>query len=253
MDKEIKEINRREEKMKVETKTGIETVTKTGTKVEIKSESASTSSPNIQTTIDYIRPCGDGCEVRNEIHRGISKAQGQKGIWGNSFTLEGGKSVRPFLAFNNSEIKKIEKYFAEINELEKDIVAHWTKINLGVCINSKSSYHWWVGDIRTPYEQIVKEASKVLMCCYKLANHEAQIKKAYDSCIKEWEEHNRERKLAEEKRRLALEEAKATQKPVLLSHYSVMCNDLQEECSVDNISVYVMPDGNIKEERNHTW
>ena len=229
--------------MKVETKTGIE--------VEIKSKKSAIS-PNIETTADYMHPYFN-YKVRNEIHRSISKTQGQKGIWGNSFTLRSGQSQRIFLAFSDSEIEKIEKYFAEINEQEKDIVAHWTKINLGICANSDSSCHWWRGDIRTPYEQIVKEGSKELMCCYKLANHDAAIKKAYDSCIEEWEEHNKERRLTEEKRRLALEEAKTTQKPVLLSHYSVMCNDLQEECSVDNISVYIMPNGSIKEERNHTW
>lgn len=58
---------------------------------------------------------------------------------------------------------------------------------------------------------------------------------------------------AQAKRQAKFDEAKTTGKPVLLERYSTGCNDPKEECSLDIISVYVTPDGKIKEERQHTW
>jgi len=54
-------------------------------------------------------------------------------------------------------------------------------------------------------------------------------------------------------RQAKFDEAKATGKPVLLRHYMADCNDPHEECSLDSVSEYAMPDGTVKTERMHTW
>jgi hypothetical protein len=48
-------------------------------------------------------------------------------------------------------------------------------------------------------------------------------------------------------------EVKETGKPVILFSYSEECNDPKEDCDVDNIIEYAMPDGTVKTERHHTW
>ncbi|HZK18929.1 MAG TPA: hypothetical protein VFD15_06400 [Clostridia bacterium] len=47
--------------------------------------------------------------------------------------------------------------------------------------------------------------------------------------------------------------AKATGKPVILYEFSVDCNDPNEDCDLDIITGYAMPDGTTKETRRHTW
>jgi rRNA maturation protein Rpf1 len=48
-------------------------------------------------------------------------------------------------------------------------------------------------------------------------------------------------------------EAKAANKPVKISSWSEDCNDPHEECDIDIVTEYAMPNGSIKTERNHTW
>jgi hypothetical protein len=66
-------------------------------------------------------------------------------------------------------------------------------------------------------------------------------------------EKEERRKAKAEKERMAFEEAKATGKPVLLSSYPTDCDGSEEGCDVDIVSIYAMPDGNVKEERVHTY
>lgn len=47
--------------------------------------------------------------------------------------------------------------------------------------------------------------------------------------------------------------AKETGEKQILKNWSEECNDHEEECNIDNIVVYAMPDGSRKEERHHTW
>jgi hypothetical protein len=47
--------------------------------------------------------------------------------------------------------------------------------------------------------------------------------------------------------------AARTGKPVVLDSYTDECNDPREECSLDNVTVYAMPDGSTKTSRSHTW
>lgn len=48
-------------------------------------------------------------------------------------------------------------------------------------------------------------------------------------------------------------ESKETGKKVKLESWTEECNDHKEDCSLDNIITYAMPDGSVKTERNHTW
>lgn len=54
-------------------------------------------------------------------------------------------------------------------------------------------------------------------------------------------------------RKANFDEAKVTRKPVELRRYSANCNDPHEECSMDIVTVWAMPDGSEKKTRAHTW
>lgn len=58
---------------------------------------------------------------------------------------------------------------------------------------------------------------------------------------------------ADQKRKAKFERARETGRPVLLAQWTEPCNDPREECSLDIVQQYVMPDGSVKVERNHTW
>jgi hypothetical protein len=78
---------------------------------------------------------------------------------------------------------------------------------------------------------------------------------AYVKPLRDAEEKAR----VEKKAKLASNEAakfdlaKATGKSVVLSVRSEECNDPREECNVDNITTFAMPDGTKKVIRSHTW
>ena len=48
-------------------------------------------------------------------------------------------------------------------------------------------------------------------------------------------------------------EAKESGKPILLEDHSEGCSDPNEECSLDIVSKWAMPDGTTKTTRQHTW
>lgn len=50
-----------------------------------------------------------------------------------------------------------------------------------------------------------------------------------------------------------IQEAKETGKPVELRRWVESCNDPKEDCDIDHVVEYVMPDGTTKTERYHTW
>jgi len=47
--------------------------------------------------------------------------------------------------------------------------------------------------------------------------------------------------------------AKETGEKQEIKHWAEECNDEDEECNIDMIYLYAMPDGSIKEERSHTY
>jgi Zn ribbon nucleic-acid-binding protein len=48
-------------------------------------------------------------------------------------------------------------------------------------------------------------------------------------------------------------EAARNGQPVVLDEYSDDCNDPREECSLDNVTIYAMPNGTTKTVRSHTY
>ena len=49
------------------------------------------------------------------------------------------------------------------------------------------------------------------------------------------------------------DEAKSTGKPVEIRRFMDDCDDPNEECSTDIVTLYAMPNGGTKSERQHTW
>lgn len=58
---------------------------------------------------------------------------------------------------------------------------------------------------------------------------------------------------AEAARAAKFAQARETGKRVELESYPDECNDPSEDCSLDMVTVYAMPDGSTKTTRNHTW
>lgn len=58
---------------------------------------------------------------------------------------------------------------------------------------------------------------------------------------------------AEAKRKAIFDKAKETGEKQELEHRPEPCNDPNEECDIDLVYAYAMPDGSIKTERQHTW
>jgi hypothetical protein len=56
-----------------------------------------------------------------------------------------------------------------------------------------------------------------------------------------------------DKEKVIFETAKKTGEKQVIESYSVECNDPHEECDIDIITTYAMPDGTKKTVRNHTW
>jgi hypothetical protein len=57
----------------------------------------------------------------------------------------------------------------------------------------------------------------------------------------------------QQKREKVFRLAKETGEPQLLSSYMADCDDPEEQCSLDSVSILAMPDGTTKRKRQHTW
>ena len=70
-------------------------------------------------------------------------------------------------------------------------------------------------------------------------------------------EHNKAKIEKEEKEKERVQKlfeiAKQTGKKQEIESWTEECNDPNEECNVDQIVIYAMPDGSRKKERYHTW
>jgi hypothetical protein len=55
------------------------------------------------------------------------------------------------------------------------------------------------------------------------------------------------------RRQALIEQAKATGKPVRLAYWQEECNDPNEECDLDDVTEWAMPNGSTRIERNHNW
>ena len=55
------------------------------------------------------------------------------------------------------------------------------------------------------------------------------------------------------KRELAFIKAKESGNPQVLKTWMADCNDPDEQCSLDHVTLFAMPDGTTKQNRMHTW
>ena len=57
----------------------------------------------------------------------------------------------------------------------------------------------------------------------------------------------------EQKRADAFSEARRSNNPVVLNQWSEECDGSEEECDIDTVTKYAMPDGSIKTSRSHSY
>jgi len=67
------------------------------------------------------------------------------------------------------------------------------------------------------------------------------------------EEKEAKKRAREEARQAKFAEAKSTGQRVELRSWMEDCNDPREQCSLDHVTEYAMPDGTTKIVRQHTW
>lgn len=58
---------------------------------------------------------------------------------------------------------------------------------------------------------------------------------------------------AEARRTAAFELARDLGQPAAIRSWTEGCNDPRQECSLDHVTEYAMPDGTVRLERTHTW
>ena len=81
-----------------------------------------------------------------------------------------------------------------------------------------------------------------------------QVEEYAKPILEEKEKNIKQRELKEKMiKEEKLKEAKRTEKPIELDRYIVNCDKTVEDCSVDVIVIYILPDGTEKQERIHTY
>jgi hypothetical protein len=78
----------------------------------------------------------------------------------------------------------------------------------------------------------------------------ADVMRIYNEIISEKEAKKSE---AQTKEDAIFQKAKETGVKQLLERYSIECSDPHEECDIDIVTVYAMPDGTTKRTQTHTW
>ena len=90
---------------------------------------------------------------------------------------------------------------------------------------------------------------------YEISN--TDLMEIYGIIQRQEDEIGKQKKAKQEERETKRQEifakAKSTGERQVLARWNDECNDPEEECNIDNIVEYAMPDGSTKIERNHTW
>ena len=100
--------------------------------------------------------------------------------------------------------------------------------------------------------EITDEEEKALLAEQAPAKEKAE-KEAAEAAERKAAEEAAQKAAADQKRKAKFERARETGRPVLLAQWTEPCSDPREECSLDIVQQYAMPDGSVKTERNHTW
>lgn len=229
-----------------------EITTKSGTKVQISIH------PN-QIRADFTHPKAGKVSFSVSSY-GIH--QGQAGMIGNWYVK--GKNNTVVLTCDEAiwiEIRETQKRVrreAELEEARKQagrLAAAKAACPAGCVVATRL---WANGDLCSA-EYETEDGVKVLASDL-LENHDGfywlpaelvEEKRTIDR--KAWQELEGRTTAQREKEEAIFAEAKETGKPVVLRKTSAPCNDPHEECSLDMVTVYAMPDGSTKTERHHTW
>lgn len=99
-------------------------------------------------------------------------------------------------------------------------------------------------------KELNREADRVTRGEYETIETFKMTMKEFKELLKAAEEKQEKR---ESKVNEKFEEAKKTNTKVEISRTSEVCSDDNEDCDVDIIVTYAMPDGSKKTERYHTW
>ncbi len=100
--------------------------------------------------------------------------------------------------------------------------------------------------------EITDEEEAALLAEQVTAKEKAE-KEAAEAAEKKAAEEAAQKAAAEAERQAKFDKARKTGRPVLLEKWTEPCSDPHEECSLDIVQQYAMPDGSVKVERNHTW
>lgn len=108
----------------------------------------------------------------------------------------------------------------------------------------------WSEEYRNWFRKAAMEKKAPGWCI--IPNHIVRAKIA-DILVRKIEEENAERRKEKEKIENLLEIARKTGRKQLICQWTEGCNDPNEECVVDVVSEWAMPDGSIQRTRTHTW
>ncbi|AVF28875.1 hypothetical protein [Paenibacillus larvae] len=151
--------------------------------------------------------------------------------------------VRPITEQEKDKMKKdkIEWYQKEIDKIK------WTAAG-------RYEYRNWVNVSKSATAQkYIEKKGECMGISEVFLIPEEEIQNIHED-LESLERKKQEKEAAIKRaREEKFEEAARTGKPVLLSSWTEPCNDPNEECSLDAVRKWAMPDGNVKTERNHTW
>ena len=100
--------------------------------------------------------------------------------------------------------------------------------------------------------EITPEQENAIVAETEAAIAEAKKQAVKEKAAAEAEEAEKKRQ-AEEELAQKFAEAKETGKPVHIRRYTTACSDPSEECNLDIVNEYAMPDGTVKRTQDHTW
>ena len=173
---------------------------------------------------------------------------------GISITSEDAKNIKLI----QENLKKLNNEKQVENFKNQKTISYNTSYDflLPSCISNNYSKQ----AIRLVYEQLQETKKLIETDCgdYSITDtfevSGEELLKMLDDAETKTKSENEIKKANKEKEIKAIfDKAKATGEKQLLNKWSEDCNDKNEDCDIDIIYEYAMPDGTVKTERHHTW
>lgn len=158
---------------------------------------------------------------------------------------------------NNEKIEKEKKEKIEEKKEKEEMIKNNREITIGLHFSFGENV-WGLPSFLREKEESIK---KMNIISSHGSDGEWTLKIKVNELIKKienFEKKENERIEMKENERIEKEEkifetAKRTNEKQILYQYSIECRDKKEECNIDNVVVYAMPDGTTKKEIYHTW